>query len=326
MAYSLATTRSCSVAICNTCSIRAAGSSLRQLSTRMDTLSSPSDAMLSPFLVRERELVIKEKTGDIDTAFMGLLKAMSVLKSSPTDDDNILDLMPDAKKDSHNANFDEVKNAYEGGEAKPVKKYNFVTSNDKNSRYRAQEAMNSGSVGEVIKIWKDSVMSPGDQLDDTMLERVINFLSHKNLHASFDALKYHVQRSKDQGKLVKLNVYRHIIQGIYRAKNIKGYALRDLGEEIYYHIRDSFAEGNTVIYQHILLPSLVCQLARHRDIRVNQCARPIVEYMLAEEFPVLDPELYEAILNAVTINKVGDLYLPYHKLLTELVSRGTIKL
>ena len=59
---------------------------LRRFSTRMHTVSSPSNAMLSPFLVDDRKASIKSKHDiEVDEAFMKLLKAMSVLKSSPVE-------------------------------------------------------------------------------------------------------------------------------------------------------------------------------------------------------------------------------------------------
>lgn len=303
-------------------------SSLRKFSTRMHTVSTPSNAMLSPFLIGGHELVSKDKTADADIAFMGLLKAMSVLKSSPSND-HIIHLGKNKRDDKKVTEIDNrVAVSVDNWGETEEKGLNASTKlkrkgKDRSSiNIRVQEAMTSKNIKKVVDIAKESMVAPqGQQLNDVMFGRTVHFLSYEDLHTSFEALKFLTQRSKDNGKLVRLDIYRRVIEGIFHA-NIGGAEMLDLGEEIYYHIRDSFSEDNTVIYQHILLPALVWQLVRHRDRRVNQCAKPIVEYMIAQDFPLLNPELHEAILNEASLNRVGHHFLPYHTLLKELVLRG----
>ena len=287
-------------------------STMRQFSTRMHTVSSPSSPMLSPFLMGDQQVVIRDKNDDIDVAFMRLLKAMSVLKTSPVDD-QMIGLVGD----------DFTKKATPKVNKKLNKKHVKATQRSRSINQRVQEAMASKRVDNVLQILYESMNheSSNEQLNDLLLGRVIHFLSYQDLSASFQALKFLVQRSHDQGKLVKLDIYRRVIQGIHHADH-RTFDLLTLGEEIFHHIRDSFTEGSTVIYQHILLPNLVFQLVKHRDRNVNRCAKGIVEYMLKEEFPLLNPEQHEAILNEASHNRVGRLYIPFHKVLTELVSRG----
>ena len=314
---------------------------LRRFSTRMHTVSSPSNAMLSPFLVDDRKASIKSKHDiEVDEAFMKLLKAMSVLKSSPVET-QVLNLC-DAYDESQSSNNNKAKqnNTVSNPEEKNIvwdKEETLGSHENSNVESRAaafekkrnrsinqqvQEAMFSKRTKIVIDILNESMILP-QGLNDNMLTRTIHYLSYNHVRESFEGLKYLVQRCKDQGKLVSLDIYRRVVEGMGHSK-IKPYDLRDLGNEIYLHIRDSFSDRNAVIYQHILLPALVCQMAMHRDLRINQCAKPIVEYMIAEEFPLLDPELYEIILKQANLHKVGHLYLPFHELLTELVSRGEI--
>eukprot|EP00804_Cyclotella_cryptica_P025484 CCRYP_011984-RA/>CCRYP_011984-RA protein AED:0.02 eAED:0.02 QI:296/1/1/1/1/1/2/1126/351 len=294
----------------------------------MRTLSpSPTNSMLSPFLAVDNKDRTKEKNIEVDIAFMGLLKAMSVLKSSPADvhidisvdapendvgTESMEDLLTDAGYSEINLRSSEEEKTRKGEKKIP------------DIYQQIQRAMSSKRVGDVVELFQKSTEVTYNKLNDNMLGRVIHFLSHRDLPASFRALKYYVERSSNQGKIVKLDTYQRVVLGIHHSK-IRGHELVALVEEIYHHIRDSFSEGKTVIYQHILLPALVGQLATHRDQRVNGCAKSIVEYMIREDFPLLDPELYEAILNEASLNRVGDFFLPYHSLLTELVSRGKTK-
>lgn len=326
----------------NSCVISTAAESiyLRHFSTRMHTVTSPSNAMLSPFVAEDRKVSIKGKHDiEVDEAFMKLLKAMSVLKSSPAEPQMLNSR--DAHDESQSSNVDKSKlvNQIVNSEQKNIACKKEETSDsheNSNAESRAapkkkrnrsinqqvQEAMFSKRTNIVIDILNESMISSRG-LNDNMLTRTIHYLSYNHQRESFEGLKYLVQRCKDQGKLVSLDIYRRVIEGMGHS-NMKPYDLRDLVNEIYLHIRESFSDMNTVIYQHVLLPTLVCQMAMYSDLRINQCAKPIVEYMIAEDFPFLDPELYELILKQATRHKVGHLYLPFHELLTELVSRGKI--
>lgn len=319
--------------------------SVRHFSTRLCKHSPPS--YLSPFLIADHEtsasVNMEEK---VDVAFLGLLKAMSGLKASPdVSDQNVFNLLnrnafehrvvtepvkmiprettvarkPDMKNKAHAEEraAPETKQKKESQAAKKPKRKLPLSQ-------QIQKAIAAKRVNEVIDLLEESMMSPQQNLNDHLLGRVIHFLSFRDLRAGFETVKFLVQRSKDQGKIVNLPVYRCIIRGIFHASYyMKGYEMRDLGDEIYHHMRDSFPVGSTsAVYQHILLPMLVCELAKHSDIRVVQGTKAMVDYMIDEEFPVLNPELYEAILNEASPGRVGHLYLPYHKLLSELVSRG----
>lgn len=264
---------------------------------------------------------------------MGLLKAMSALKTSPDgSDQKMLDLLNHDIKGVSSLNNGEVGGENEKKDAgRTEQKIETQTAAKKSKRkiplqQQIQNAMAAKQVDEVLDLLKESMVSPNNNLNDGILGRVIRFLSYRDLRASFETLKYLVQRCRDQGKIVKLPYYSSVIHGIFHANYLKGYEVRDLAEEMYNHMKDSFPTGSTsVIYQHILMPILVSQLARHRDLRVVQSAKPMVEFMIAEQHPVLNPELYETILKEASPRRVGQLYLPYHQLLSELVSRGEFR-
>ena len=304
-------------------------SSQRKFSTRMHTVSTPSNAMLSPFLIGGHEVVAKDKSADADIAFMGLLKAMSVLKSSPSNNDHMFNLEKDKINDEKASEVGDSDAVSGDNWGKTAESGLHVSIESKTKvkaissiNFRVQEAMRLKNVREVVDIAKETMAgNQGQQLKDSLFGRMIHFLSYNDLRVSFEALKQLTQRSKAEGRLVGLNIYRRVIGGIFYT-SMRGAELLDLGEEMHYHIRDTFSEDNTIIYQHILLPALVWQLARHKDRRVNQCAKPIVEYMIAQDFPLLNPELHEAILNEASSNRVGHQFLPYHTVLKELVLRG----
>jgi hypothetical protein len=316
----------------------------RQLSTKMHTITTPQNVMLSPFLVKSHDMATKEK--DVDVAFMGLLKAMSGLKTPSVDDHSVFDQVKSVKNKhlsainsiglpdiqecvdasfemNHEAEVQAVNGAKTSGEEKAQSKKITKTKKPLRIRTRIERAIAAKNVSEVVRLFEQAKLN--DALSDLPLGRVVTILSFHDLRKSFQALKYLTQRSKDQNNLVDLNVYRRVIEGITHTRDMDGIELCELAEELFHHLKESFPKGTTsVIYQHILVPALVCQLAEYKDLRVKRCAKPMVEYMVEEQFPVLNPELYEAILKEAAYERVGHLYLPYHKLLTELVSRGEI--
>ncbi|KAL7519603.1 hypothetical protein ACHAWX_004362 [Stephanocyclus meneghinianus] len=283
--------------------------------------------MLSPFLAPDGKDRTKDKNIEVDIAFMGLLKAMSILKSSPADIHIDLSVETTQKAVGANSMEDIITEPVSSEMNHELSEEERTVKGEKckmDIHQQIQQAMASKNVCNVVELFQKSIEFTNGTLNENMLFRVIHFLSYHDLRACFTALKYYVERLSDQGKIVKLDTYRRVILGIQNAK-IRGHDLVALADEIYHHIRDSFSEGKTVIYQHILLPALVAQLASHKDHRVNGCAKRIVEYISREDFPLLNPELCEAILNEASLDRVGHFFLPYHSLLTELVSRGKTK-
>jgi hypothetical protein len=298
--------------------------------------------MLSPFIANN-DIAVKEK--DVDVAFMGLLKAMSGLKT-PSDGDhhsmfdqvktvenkqesamnslgltNIQERVDASSETNGITKVEAIRETNTPGGENAQSGKEMQTKQPLHISERIQQAMGAKNVKEVIHLLEEAKLN--NALSDRMVGDVVIFLSYHDLRKSFEALKYLTRRSKDQNKLVELTVYRRVIDGISRAHNKNGNELRDLGEELYHHLRESFPRGTiSVIYQHILLPALVCQLAKYKDVRVKRCAKHMLEYMIEEQLPVLRPEVYEAILTEACNDRVG--HLPYHKLLTELVSRGEI--
>ena len=93
--------------------------------------------------------------------------------------------------------------------------------------------------------------------------------------------------------------------------------------DIQNHIIEEYSDGKKAVYKYILLPQLAQTVAR---LGYNQCARPLVEYVLDEKYPIINPDVYESLLKTARrhqfANEDWSPTLPYHRLLSELVSCG----
>jgi hypothetical protein len=204
--------------------------------------------MLSPFLAVELKDRTRHKSVDVDHALLGLLKAMSEIKSSPsnnhvdfagvsqeTDDVKLVDVTKE--EESLRATEPDF-SAAAGSKVKRERKNSSIHRKKTSVNIEIQQAMQSRRVGDVIKTLEQSMDPSNEQLNDNMFCRAIHHLSFLDLHATFKALKYFVDRLHGQGKIVKLDVYRRVILGI-QYTNIRGQELRDLIHDIHRHIRPS---------------------------------------------------------------------------------------
>lgn len=285
--------------------------------------------MINPFLRggQQRDCD-EEKNGSF--AFMELFKAISVIKANPSS----LPMLVGGVDENYNPSYftpitsqrrtdvQEIHNTDSPEVATEIAESVKLNKDRADMKRKVEGAMATRRHKQVVKLFEEAVDSPThDLIDDALLQRMVHFLSNYNLPASFEVLKYHVACSNEKGRLVKLDTYQRVIQGIYRT-NLNGRDLVSLVGEIQQHIRNTFADDKKMVYQHLLLPELVLALANHNDRCVNACAKGIVEYMMDVKFPLLQPELYEVVLTRAAYNRTGNAFLPYHEVLAGLVASG----
>ncbi|KAL7541638.1 hypothetical protein ACHAXR_011073 [Thalassiosira sp. AJA248-18] len=312
---------------------------------------SSEDTMLSPFLnvVETRERVPAEDP----VAFMELFKAISTLNPTPESTDiSTLDVGEKGEGETHDEEVklegethnEEVKLDDVTGTATVVvddKVEELQSKNIEEEKHRI-----SCELGQVLRSKSNShdlVMDVFDKhrelLDEEQLINVFYFISKKDLRSGYTVLKYLEARCKEQGRLASLDLYLKIVHGIrsveldYRVNhqkyNTKGdrrfmspSELQTLVEDVTEHIQEEFSEGKKMVYQYILLPALVVNLSEHQDTTIKCCAKPIMEYILDSQFPILSPEIYDHMLGRTTHGRTGPDYIPHHRVLSWLVSNG----
>ena len=187
-------------------------------------------------------------------------------------------------------------------------------------------------------------------LDENQLLSIFHYLIHHDVPASYNVLKYHVQQCKEEGRLVKLELYQRIIHRCrpvaynqlqqktpYRGMGVL--QLESLVKDMIHHIQQEYGEGKKRVYQYILLTELVVALTDNKNTDVSAWAIPLMNYILDSKFPVLDPELYEYILSKGRRSDLAkesistkryrapeDEMFPYHRVLSMLISSGKIVL
>eukprot|EP01082_Thalassiosira_pseudonana_P013422 g11875.t1 g11875 contig6:772723-774398(+) len=258
--------------------------------------------MINPFLRggQQRDCD-EEKNGSF--AFMELFKAISVIKANPSS----LPMLVGGVDENYNPSYftpitsqrrtdvQEIHNTDSPEVATEIAESVKLNKDRADMKRKVEGAMATRRHKQVVKLFEEAVDSPThDLIDDALLQRMVHFLSNYNLPASFEVLKYHVACSNEKGRLVKLDTYQRVIQGIYRT-NLNGRDLVSLVGEIQQHIRNTFADDKKM---------------------------GIVEYMMDVKFPLLQPELYEVVLTRAAYNRTGNAFLPYHEVLAGLVASG----
>jgi len=192
--------------------------------------------------------------------------------------------------------------------------------------------------GSVMKIFEEVRSSPHELLENNQIISIFYHIVKCDLSAGYDVLHYYVARCKEQGRIVPLYMYHGLIKE-FRGVELKIRAPRHnnnprirpmttdevqgLVGDVSRHIREEYGGGKRKVYQHLLLPELVAALSCHRNPFVNSYAKPIMEYILDNDFPQLNPELYEHILAIATHRNTGSDYsLPHSRVLSQLVSNG----
>ena len=227
---------------------------------------------------------------------------------------------------------------------------------------------------KVIKVFHESAINTQhahELLDKENLLSIFFYLIHHNIPAAYDVLKFHANRCKEQERLVRLDMYQRIIHrlrphGLYNdhtsarnggpsrtsshVRRMKPLELQRVVNDMVRHIKEEYGSGKKQVYQHILLPELVLSLMEHRNADINTWAVPIMNYILDNDFPILDPGLYEYLLskgrrpvdargdtvvvprqwNSGTLRPPTDLtgqnVFPYHRILSMLIASGMIQL
>ena len=289
--------------------------------------------MKNPFLSSDRiELITrKEDEHGEAIAFLELFKAISSLNRQPIPrkhsllDEKFVDNAYVKLSADVTEGKDVEEDEYDGNtiniSQQTAHQYAGMITEKERLILDLHSAMEAKNHHVVVKLFEESLLSEHHHqlLGKEQLQHMIRFLSHRNVFASFAVLKYFSSRCKEKGRMVSLELYLKVIRGIHWAN---GKELRNLVKEIHQHIQDEFFDGKKLAYQHLLLPELVLVLAGHKDRRVNACAKPVMEHIMEKQFPLLNPDLYETLLEKSSFSRSGPIYLPYHKVLNELVSQG----
>ena len=194
-------------------------------------------------------------------------------------------------------------------------------------------------------------------LTDRHLVDMFHFLVNRDVILSYEVLRLYAIRCERDGKLVGLDMYQRIINRIrshHRPRHRRPHSestehdasnseydptprkmrsgeLNRLIRDMTRHIQETYSNGTKRIYRHMLLPELAVAVMES-NVDVVKChAASIMNYVLErdDDFPVLDPELYEMLLSkgrrgGVVVGETDgrDGHFPYRKLLSRLVSSG----
>lgn len=223
----------------------------------------------------------------------------------------------------------------------------FDTLKQKMERVLDQEFLQNTGRGhiKISKLFNEVRESPyAEELlnEKELLSMFFYLIRNNNVTASYEILKYHAEQCKKQGRLVRLDMYQRIIHRLrpidkfqnsnnrstISQRNISPYDLQKLVNDLTRHIKEEYSEGKKKVYQYILLPELVAALIDRKNEEIAAWANPIMKYILHNNFPVLDPELYEYILSrgkrrdpSRLIPSSHDIF-PYERVLLMLTSSG----
>jgi len=225
--------------------------------------------------------------------------------------------------------------------------HEFDTLKQKMERVLDQEFLQNTARGhiKISKLFNEvRESSYAEELlnEKELLSMFFYLIRNNNVTSSYEVLKYHAEQCKKQGRLVRLDMYQRIIHRLrpidkFRnpndrstksQRNISPYDLQRLVNDLTRHIKEEYGEGKKKVYQYILLPELVAALIDRKNEDIAAWANPIMKYILHNNFPVLDPELYEYILSrgkrrdpSRLIPSSHDIF-PYERVLSMLTSSG----
>lgn len=223
----------------------------------------------------------------------------------------------------------------------------FDTLKQKMERVLDQEFLQNTARGhiKISKLFNEVRESPyAEELlnEKELLSMFFYLIRNNNVTTSYEILKYHAEQCKKQGRLVRLDMYQRIIHRLrpidkfqnsnnrstISQRNISPYDLQKLVNDLTRHIKEEYGEGKKKVYQYILLPELVAALIDRKNEEIAAWANPIMKYILHNNFPVLDPELYEYILSrgkrrdpSRLIPSSHDIF-PHERVLSMLTSSG----
>ena len=276
-----------------------------------------SNEMISPFLRRSKT--------DSDNGFLELFKAISTLNNRHNDFNPTLSMSinlsdteiysEEREETVTSSSGADIKNIKVQGDDPPVQD-TFISLSE-----RLDKAIKESCTKSVIDAFEEERTSSKNELSDKQLGRIITFLADRDVVMSFEVTKYQVQQCKVEGRMVPLFLYHYMMSGLKNCRS-KNEAER-LASDIQEHIIEEYSDGKKAVYKYILLPQLALNMER---LNFHDSARPLVEYFLGEKYPLLNPDIYESLLKTAWRNPFArDDWaptLPYHRLLSELVSCG----
>ena len=275
--------------------------------------------MINPFLNRN-------KTGS-DDGFLELFKAISSLNNRHNDFNPTLAMsvhLPDTEiyaeeeeeetVTSSGADIVKVKTKMQLDD--PPLQDQVISLSDK-----LDKALKESCRKSVLEAFEEERTSSENTLSEKQLGRIITFLAENDVGMSFEAIKYHVEQCKAEGRMAPLFLYHYMMSGL---KNCTSQIeVERLVLDIQEHVIEEYSDGEKAVYKYILLPQLALTVAR---LGHNDCARPLVEYFLEEKYPLINPDIHESLLKTAWRHPFAredwTPTLPYHRLLSELVSCG----
>ena len=185
---------------------------------------------------------------------------------------------------------------------------------------RLRLAMDASDITLLRTIWKENERRIVDEVDEPTLVSMMDcFLSEGDLATSLHVLVHHAARCKADGRIPDLHLYQKFVNKITYSKlnfNVVDEIVKDFTE----HIIEEYSEGKLVVYQYLLLPSLVQSLSSHNNFMINKSAGPILKHILDCNFPMISPESNETILSKT--RQTGIDFPPFHRLFGTLTNQG----
>lgn len=277
-----------------------------------------SNEMISPFL--------RNKT-DNDDGFLELFKAISTLNNRQHDVNQALSMSLNLPNTEIYSEEGEEETLTSSG-ADIIEKIQVQEVDDPPTHdtfmslsKRLNKALHKSCTESVIEVFEQERTSLENELSDKQIRRIITYLADHDVAMSFEATKYHVQQCKVEGRMVPLFLYHYMMMGLRNCTSKN--ELERLAIDIQEHIIEEYSDGKKAVYKYILLPQLAINMA---SFKCHDFARPLVEHFLGEKYPLINPNIYESLLKfAWRPPHARDDWvptLPYHRLLSELVSCG----
>ena len=281
-----------------------------------------SNEMINPFLNRN------QTQNNDDGGFWELFKAISTLNNrhhnlNPTlsmsinlPDTEIYAEEEEEEETMTSSGVDIEKETTKVQLDDPPKQDTFISLSRK-----LDKSLKESCVTGVLEVFEQERTSSENDLTEKQLGRIITFLADHDVAMSFEATKYYVQKCKAEGRMAPLYLYHYMMSGLRSCTNQS--VLESLVVDIQKHILEEYSDGKKAVYKYILLPQLAQTVARHKH---NSCAKALVEYFLDEKYPLVNPDIHESLLKTAWrppfASEDWSPLLPYHRLLSELVSCG----
>lgn len=189
---------------------------------------------------------------------------------------------------------------------------------------RLRLAIDESDIKLLRTIWNENERRNLAEVEEpTLLSTMDCFLSEGDLATSLNILVHHAARCKADGRIPDLHLYQKFINRI-RYSKLNFNAVEEIVKKLTEHIIEEYSEGKLVVFQYLLLPSLVQSLSSHDYFMINKSAKPILKYILDCNFPMVSPESNETILAKLGIRQTGIDFPPFHRLFGVLIKQGHI--